>query len=68
MPAATPPAIVSLIGVKTSEVLLRPDTRGLLAKVEVDPVGNTPQEFAKFIKQETAKFAALIKDAGIKAE
>jgi len=68
MPAATPPAIVSLMNVKTAEVLMRPDTRALLAKVEVEPVGNTPQEFASFIGKETAKFAALIKAAGIKAE
>ena len=68
MPAATPPAIVSLIQVKTAEVLMRPDTRALLAKVEVEPVGNTPQEFASFIGKETAKFAALIKATGIKAE
>jgi len=68
MPAATPSAIVSFISIRTNALLKRPDTRAQLAKVEVEAVGNTPQEFAKFIGSETAKFAALIKHAGIKAE
>ena len=68
MPAATPAAIVNLMNAKTAEILARPDTRALLAKAEIEPVGNTPQEFARFIGAETVKFAALIKAAGIKAE
>ena len=68
MPAATPPAIVNFINAKAGEVLKRADTRALLAKAEVDAVDSTPQEFAKFIAAETAKFAALIKQTGIKPE
>ena len=33
-----------------------------------DPVGNTPAEFAAIVKEETAKWAKVIKAAGIKAE
>jgi tripartite-type tricarboxylate transporter receptor subunit TctC len=68
MPAATPPAIVNFINARTGEVLKRADTRALLAKAEVDAVDSSPQEFARFIVAETAKFAALIKQTGIKAE
>ncbi len=68
MPAATSPAIVSLMSARISEVLKRPDARASLAKAEVEAIGGSPQEFAKFIAAETAKFAALIKHAGIKAE
>ena len=56
-PAATPPAIVSFISIRTNALLKRPETRAQLAKAEVEAVGNTPQEFAKFIGSETAKFA-----------
>jgi tripartite-type tricarboxylate transporter receptor subunit TctC len=59
---------ISFISIRTNALLKRPDTRAQLAKAEVEAVGNTPQEFAKFIGSETAKFAALIKHAGIKAE
>ncbi len=68
MPAATPAAIVNLVNAKTLEVLKRPDTRAALMKSEIDPVGTSPQEFAKFIGVETAKYAALIRQVGIKPE
>jgi tripartite-type tricarboxylate transporter receptor subunit TctC len=32
------------------------------------PVGNSPKEFAEFLKAENEKFSALVKAAGIKAE
>jgi tripartite-type tricarboxylate transporter receptor subunit TctC len=68
MPAATPPAIVNLVNAKTIEALKRPDVRAALLKSEVEPVGSSPQEFAKFIAAETVKYAALIKQVGIKPE
>ena len=68
MPAATSPAIVSLINARTNELLKRSDVRALLARAEVEAVGGSAQDFAKFIGTETAKFAALIKRTGIKAE
>jgi tripartite-type tricarboxylate transporter receptor subunit TctC len=68
MPAATPAAIVNLVNAKTLEALKRADVRAALLKSEVEPVGTSPQEFAKFIAAETAKYAALIKHVGIKPE
>ena len=68
MPAATPAAIVNLVNAKTLEVLKRPDTRAALLKSEIDPVGTSPQEFAKFIAAETAKYSALIRQVGITQE
>jgi len=68
MPAKTPPVMVNFMNTKIGEVLKRPDARANLAKVEVDAVGGSAQEFAKFIEAETAKYAALIKRTGVKAE
>jgi tripartite-type tricarboxylate transporter receptor subunit TctC len=39
-----------------------------LIKQGAIPVGNTPKEFTAFIKNERAKYAKVIKEAGIKAE
>jgi tripartite-type tricarboxylate transporter receptor subunit TctC len=39
-----------------------------LIKQGAIPVGNTPKEFTAFIKNEQAKYAKVIKEAGIKAE
>lgn len=68
MPAATPAAIVNLVNTKTLEVLKRPDVRAALAKSEIDAVGTSQQEFAKFIAAESVKYAALIRQVGIKPE
>ena len=41
--------------------------RERLAQLGLETVGNPPDEFAAIIKAETAKWAKVIKDAGIKA-
>src|SRR5689334_15799248 len=67
-PARTPAAIIALWHKETVAVLKEPD---IVARITQDggvPVGNTPQEFARQIRDETAKWAKVIKDAGIKAE
>jgi tripartite-type tricarboxylate transporter receptor subunit TctC len=65
-PARTPASIVALWHKETVTVLNQPD---IVARITQDggmPVGNTPQKFAQEIRDETAKWAKVIKDAGIK--
>lgn len=65
-PARTPPAIIALWHKETVAVLNLPD---IIARITADggiPVGNTPQKFAREIRDDTAKWAKVIKDANIK--
>jgi tripartite-type tricarboxylate transporter receptor subunit TctC len=39
-----------------------------LANAGVEPLTNTPEEFGEFLKSEIARFAKVIKVAGIKPE
>jgi tripartite-type tricarboxylate transporter receptor subunit TctC len=67
-PARTPAAIIALWHKETVAVLNQPD---IVARITQDggiPVGNTPQRFAQEIRDETAKWAKVIKMAGIKAQ
>jgi len=67
-PARTPAAIIALWHKETVAVLKDPD---IIARITQDggvPVGSTPQEFARQIRDETAKWARVIKTAGIKAQ
>ena len=41
---------------------------GRLFGMATEPVGNTPEEFGVFMKSETAKWARVIKEAGVTAE
>ena len=45
-----------------------PDMRERLAQQGAEPVGNTPDEFAAVIKRDLAKWAKVVKDAGIKLD
>jgi tripartite-type tricarboxylate transporter receptor subunit TctC len=67
-PAGTPKAIVDRLNAETNKALALPAVKEALAKlgVEVDPA--TPEQFAEFFAAEAAKYATLVKSAGIKAE
>jgi tripartite-type tricarboxylate transporter receptor subunit TctC len=66
-PAGTPAPIVSKLYQEASKVSALPDTRERFAQLGLDSVGNPPDEFAAIIKADTAKWAKVIRDAGIKA-
>ena len=45
-----------------------PETKERFLKASIESIGSTPEEFAAFIKSDTAKWSKVIKDAGIKVE
>jgi len=45
-----------------------PDVSEKLAALGAEPLANTPQEAAVFLKAEIAKWAKVVKEANIKAE
>jgi tripartite-type tricarboxylate transporter receptor subunit TctC len=67
-PAGTPKDIIDKIHQDTVKVLARPDLRERFAALGMEPIGNTPAEFAAVIAAETPQWAKVIKQAGIKAE
>jgi tripartite-type tricarboxylate transporter receptor subunit TctC len=67
-PAGTPKEIVDKIHQDTVKVLARADLRERFAALGMEPIGNTPAEFAAVIAAETPQWAKVIKQAGIKAE
>jgi tripartite-type tricarboxylate transporter receptor subunit TctC len=68
MPAATPTDIRSRLHTEIVKVLRSPDLREKLLSQGAEPVGSSPEEFAAFIKTETATWGRVIQQAGIKAE
>ena len=67
-PAATPKGVVNKIHDDVVAALKLPDLRERIASQGGDIVGNTPQEFAAFIAAESAKYAGVIKRAGVKLD
>jgi len=65
-PAGTPPAIIDRLHRETARVLALGDVRAHLGELGIDVVANKPAEFAGVIQSETAQWAKLIREAGIK--
>ena len=67
-PAATPKASVARASADVNRVLAMSDVREKMLGLGADPAGNTPEEFARFIREDQAKWSKVMKEAGIKAE
>jgi tripartite-type tricarboxylate transporter receptor subunit TctC len=64
-PAGTPPAIVAALNKITTSALADPAVKEKLAEQGLTTVGNSPEQFRDYIASETAKWAKVIKDAGV---
>jgi tripartite-type tricarboxylate transporter receptor subunit TctC len=64
-PAGTPQELVTRLNAEIVAVIKRPDVNERLSKEGADPVGNSPQEFGRFIESEIGKWRKVIRAAGI---
>ena len=64
-PAATPKAIITRLNQKTVKALAMPDMRDKLAQTGVDAESSTPAQLDKLLRTDVAKWAKIIKAAGI---
>lgn len=64
-PAGMPREIVKTLNAEIVKILSLPDVKENLTKLGLDPVGSTPEEFDAHIKLEVAKWAKVVKEAGI---
>ncbi len=67
-PAGTPRTVVAKLDGEISKILRQSDTRQRLIEQGFDPIGSTPDEFAAYMKAETAKWAGVVKRAGARAD
>jgi tripartite-type tricarboxylate transporter receptor subunit TctC len=67
-PAKTPPEIIDKLNKTINEILTDPAMKAKLADLGAEPMIMTPQDFGKFVADETAKWAKVIKSAGIKVQ
>ncbi len=67
-PGTTPRDIIIRVHAALAEGLRAPKVREALVTVGAEPVGNTPEEFARFLRDEMAKWGKVVKAAGVKAQ
>jgi tripartite-type tricarboxylate transporter receptor subunit TctC len=67
-PAGTPKEVIDILHRKLVQIIALPDTRQRLAVIGFSPIGDTPAEFAAYLKAEHAKWAKVIRDANISVQ
>lgn len=68
VPTGTPRAVIERLHREIASILKEPEVVAFMTKVYLDPIGDTPAEFAQYLKSEAAKWAKLVKSAGIRAD
>ena len=67
-PARTPKDVVTRINEATLKFMKSPDFQKVLADTGSDYVGDTPENFAAFVRAEAAKWARVAKETGAKLD
>jgi tripartite-type tricarboxylate transporter receptor subunit TctC len=67
-PAGTPRELVLRLNAEVGRTLRAPDARERLFSIGAEPLSQTPEEFTAFIAAEVAKWAKVVKAAGIRIE
>ena len=67
-PARTPKAAIDKLSNELMAILQRPEVRERFAQMSIDPVGSSPAEFSKFLRDEVDKWAKVIREANVKID
>jgi len=67
-PRGTPREIVLKLQQDVSRAVLDPEGRTRMAAFGIDPVGNSSEDFAAYLKKEGARYAPVIRAANIGTE
>lgn len=67
-PKGTPPEIVNRLNAAVRKIVAQPDVKTLWAKQGAAPMSMSPAEFEQFLTADIAKWATIVKAAGIKPD
>ena len=68
-PAGTPPAIVGRLHAELVKAMQTPDVKSRLEGIGADgTVSRTPEEFAALVRADTARYAKIVKEIGLKID
>ena len=68
VPKGTPKEVITLLNGEINKIIALPDAKTKLSAVGLDPVGGTPEDFARDMRAEGEKWAKVIKAANITAK
>jgi tripartite-type tricarboxylate transporter receptor subunit TctC len=68
VPAGTPREVVEALAAAVIKAARSPDIRARLLEQGAEPIGNTPEEFGRQLREEVARWAKVVAASGIRAE
>lgn len=68
LPAGAPRSVVATLSREIVAIMRVPDVREKMLAQGFEPVGDTPEEFARFIREEIARWEKVVKSAGVRPE
>jgi len=68
VPAATPPSAIARLNAELVQALRNTDIREKLKTYGMSPAPGTPEQFDAFLQSESARYAKVVREAGIKAD
>ena len=67
-PAKTPGAVVERLNAEIRSMLLDPGVKARIEQLAFTPVGDTPAQFAAFVKSEIVKWTKVAKESGARTD
>jgi len=68
VPSTTPKEIVNKLADAVRKAVESPEVKQKMQAVGIEPVGNSPEEFAKFLQGQITRWSALVKSNNITLE
>jgi len=68
VPAATPPSAISRLNAELVRALRNAEIQEKLKTYGMSPAPGTPEQFGAFLQSEAARYAKVVREAGIKAD
>ncbi len=68
VPARTPKSVTAKLNAELVKTIKLPDVQKRMLDLGLEPVGSTPEDFAAFVKADIARWARVVKDAGVRTE
>ena len=68
VPAQTPAPVIARLNAEIVKALRNPEVQDKLKTLGMQPAPGTPEQFGAFLQSEAARYAKVVREAGIKAE
>ena len=67
-PAGTPKTLIAKLNAESNKALALSDVKERLSGAGIDTAGGTPEDYAKFVREELAKWGPVVKASGAKLD